>query len=312
MADTPLDARIADVRRFTRFYTRQIGLLQDSFLHSPFSLTEARVLYELFSHGRRTASEIAAALDLDHGYLSRILARFARKKLIVRERAKHDGRQSHISLTARGHKAFAPLDARSNKLAADMLRPLRVAEQRRVVGAMRDIETLIGGANAPKSERPAYSIRTHRSGDMGWVVAQHGIIYSLEYGWNSHIEEITAEIVANFLKNFDPARERCWIAEIDGEIVGSVFLVRETEDVARLRLLIVDSKARGLGIGRRLVQECVQFARGAGYRKITLWTHAVLKAARALYQQAGFKLVEQWVHDDFGKPEPSETWELEL
>jgi GNAT superfamily N-acetyltransferase len=190
-----------------------------------------------------------------------------------------------------------------------ILARLAPSDQQRVVGAMGMIEQLIESTPAGK---PAYTLRTHRPGDMGWVVERHGVLYENEYGWDSRIEALTAEIVSNFLKNFDPKRERCWIAEIDGAPVGSVFLVRDSDEVARLRLLIVDPAARGLGIGQRLVDECIGFARKAGYKKITLWTHGVLKAARAIYQRADFTLVEQWVHDEFGKPEASETWELKL
>jgi GNAT superfamily N-acetyltransferase len=207
--------------------------------------------------------------------------------------------------------AFAPIDQGSQEQVRGILARLVPADQQRVVGAMGMIEQLIEGEGAPAG-KPAYTLRTHRPGDMGWVVERHGVLYGQEYGWDARIEALTAEIVSNFLKNFEPERERCWIAEINGEPVGSVFLVRDSDQVARLRLLIVDPKARGLGIGKRLVDECIAFARHAGYRKITLWTHGVLIAARAIYQRAGFQLTEQWVHDEFGKPEASETWELQL
>jgi DNA-binding MarR family transcriptional regulator/GNAT superfamily N-acetyltransferase len=309
VATREFDERVGAVRRFNRFYTRQIGLLQDRLLQTPFSLTEARLLYELAHRSECTASALAGDLGLDHGYLSRILRRFADDGLITKARAAQDGRQSLLSLTAKGRKAFAPLDRRSHDQVAAMLRAISAPERKRVIAAMDDIEGILGGK--PASDR-SYILRPHRAGDMGWVVERHGVLYCQEYGWDSHIEALTAEIVATFLKNFDPARERCWIAEMDGERVGSVFLVRETDEVARLRLLLVEPQARGLGLGKRLVDECVHFAREAGYRKITLWTHAVLVAARAIYRQGGFTLTEQWVHDDFGKPEPSETWELTL
>ncbi len=300
------ERNIVAMRRFSRFYTRQIGLLRQSFLQSPFSLTEGRVLYELAARKNPTASEIGEELGLDAGYLSRILKNFAAKGLITRSQSHDDGRQSHLALTAKGRKAYAPLDRRSEDGVRELLAPLKGPDQKRVVDAMRTIEGLIG--NAPRE--PAVTLRPHRPGDMGWVVAQHGKVYPTEYGWNSHIEAITADIVSAFLKNHDAARERCWIAEMDGEIVGCVFLVRETDEIARLRLLMVDAQARGLGVGKMLVDECVRFAREAGYRGITLWTHAVLKAARGIYQRAGFALTKEWVHDDFGKPEASETWDL--
>ncbi len=302
------EQHIAAMRRFSRFYTRRIGLLQQSFLQSPFSLTEGRVLFELANRKRPTATALADDLGLDHGYLSRILRGFAEKGFVTRARSKEDGRQSLLTLTPKGRKAYAPLEERSQQQVSVLLRKLSPGDQKRVVSAMQTIETLIDG----ETKKPEVVLRPHRPGDMGWVVARHGALYAKDYGWNSHIEEITAEIVAAFLKNYDPARERCWMAELDGETVGSVFLVRETDEVARLRLLIVDPHARGFGIGKRLTQECIRFARASGYRKITLWTHAILTAARAIYQQAGFKRVEEWVHDEFGKPEASETWELEL
>jgi DNA-binding MarR family transcriptional regulator/predicted GNAT family acetyltransferase len=307
--DPAFEQRVAAVRRFTRFYTRRIGLLEEGLLQTPFSLTQARVLYELAQQREATATALASALDIDHGYLSRILRLFEERDLIDRRRSTEDGRQMVVSLTTKGHKAFAALDHRSQRETGGLLEHLAEAEQSRVVAAMDTIERLID-RNAGTTR--SYTLRPHRPGDMGWVVAQHGTVYATEYGWGSHIEAITAEIVGGFLKHFDPAREHCWIAEIDGEIVGSVFLVKESDEVARLRLLLVDAQARGLGLGRDLVEQCIVFARRVGYRKITLWTHGVLTAARAIYQKTGFRLVEQWVHDDFGKPEPSETWELTL
>jgi DNA-binding MarR family transcriptional regulator/GNAT superfamily N-acetyltransferase len=309
--DPAFDQRISAVRQFSRFYTREIGLLQAGWRDAPYSLTQARILYELARRDRCTASDIAAELGLDHGYLSRILTSFEKDKLISRERSKEDGRQIVLSITAKGRKAFAPHDERSQRDAGALLEKLSPEDQERMVNAMSTIEALVGhNEKQPRS----YSLRTHRPGDMGFVVARHGVIYGEEYGWDAGIEALTAEIVSNFLKNFDPVRERCWIAEIDGEPVGSVFLVKEPgkPDIARLRLLIVDPKVRGLGIGRRLVEECIRFGREAGYKQITLWTHAVLVGAREIYRQAGFKLTKEWVHDDFGKPEPAETWDLKL
>ena len=307
MLDSSFEQRVGAVRRFSRFYTRQIGLLQDGLLDTPFSLTQARVLYELAQQQTCTATELAAALGLDHGYLSRILRLFDERGLIAKRRGNEDGRQVVLSLTTKGRLAIARLDQLSQREMAAMLGKLDEAEQNRVVTAMDTIERLIG-----HNPDDAFSLREHRPGDMGWVVARHGALYRAEYGWDSHIEALTAEIVAGFLKTFDPARERCWIAEMDGEPVGSIFLVRDTDAVARVRLLIVDPKARGLGIGRRLVEEAITFAREAGYSSITLWTHKVLTAARMIYLKAGFKLVEEWVHDEFGKPEASETWQLDL
>jgi DNA-binding MarR family transcriptional regulator/GNAT superfamily N-acetyltransferase len=304
------EQRVGAVRRFSRFYTRRIGLLQDGLLETPFSLTQARVLYELAHKRDCTATDIVGALGLDHGYLSRILRNFEERGLISRKRAKEDGRQMVLALTAKGQLAFGALDKRSQNDVGAMLQGLSESEQQRVVTAMDTIETLI--EREPQAASRSYTLRPHRPGDMGWIVQKHGELYAKEYGWDSTIEAITADIVSAFLKNYDPKRERCWIAEIDGEPAGSVFLVRDSDEVARIRLLIVDPKARGLGIGRDLAERSIAFAREAGYRKITLWTHAVLTAARAIYERAGFKRTRQWVHEDFGKPLESETWELEL
>jgi DNA-binding MarR family transcriptional regulator/N-acetylglutamate synthase-like GNAT family acetyltransferase len=309
MPDPAFEERVGAVRRFSRFYTRRLGLLDEGLLESPFSLTQARVMYELAQQREATATALVAALKIDHGYLSRILRAFEERDLIVRQRDKNDGRQIVLSLTTKGHKAFAALDHRSQRETGNMLTHLDEADQARVVAAMGTIERLVD-RDATRDRH--YTLRPHRPGDMGWVVERHGTLYAAEYGWSSHIEAITAGIVGDFLKTFDPAREHCWIAEIDGERVGSAFLVKDSDEVARLRLLIVDPKARGLGLGRDLVRQCIAFARKAGYRKITLWTHGVLTAARAIYQKEGFELTRQWVHDDFGKPEPSESWELTL
>lgn len=308
--DPAFEQRVGAVRRFSRFYTRRIGLLQDGLLETPYSLTQARVLYELAHQRDCTATDIAGALGIDHGYLSRILRNFEERGLIRRKRAKQDGRQMVLALTAKGQLAFGALDKRSQNDMGAMLRGLSEAEQERVIAAMGTIETLI--ERKPQAAPRRYTLRPHRAGDMGWIVAKHGELYAREYGWDSTIEAITAEIVGTFLKNFDPKRERCWIAESDGEPVGSVFLVRDSDEVARIRLLIVDPKARGLGIGRDLVDRSIAFAREAGYRRITLWTHAVLITARAIYERAGFKRTRNWVHEDFGKPVESETWELAL
>jgi DNA-binding MarR family transcriptional regulator/GNAT superfamily N-acetyltransferase len=309
MAEIALAQRIAAVRRFNRFYTQRLGVLQEGFGKSPFSLAEARVLYELTQRDKATASEIGVELGLDAGYLSRILRGFAARGLIAKERSRADGRHIHLTLTARGRKAFAPLDAYSTEEVGRMLQALSVSDQARLVAATHTIETLIGGS--PKSSGP-YVLRPHRPGDMGWVVSRHGVVYGEEYGWDERLEALVAEIVASFLRDFDPERERCWIAERDGDNVGSVVLVKDSLRVARLRLLLVDRAARGLGLGARLVDECIRFARQAGYHKITLWTHSVLIAARHIYQSAGFQLVDTKSHEEFGKELVGETWELKL
>jgi DNA-binding MarR family transcriptional regulator/N-acetylglutamate synthase-like GNAT family acetyltransferase len=304
-----LDGRVHAVRRFNRFYTRQIGLLREGLSGSPFPLTEARVLYELANRTAPTATELSRDLGLDAGYLSRILRSFEKRGLLRRTPSTRDGRQHHLALTAQGRRAFAPLDARSHEETGGMLSALSAAEQARLVEAMRTIETLLGQRGEPKAP---YLLRLHQPGDMGWVVQCHGAVYAAEYGWDERFEALVAGIVARFIERYDPKRERCWIAERDGETVGSVFLVRHSETVGQLRLLIVDPKARGLGIGERLVGECVRFARQAGYRKVRLWTNSVLLAARHIYVKAGFRLVHKERHRSFGHDLIGETWELGL
>lgn len=304
-----LDQRIHAVRRFNRFYTRQIGLLREGLSGSPFPLTEARVLYELAHRERPTATELHRDLGLDAGYLSRILQGFERRDLLQKERSTADGRQSHLTLTARGRKAFAPLNTRSQEEVGGMLGGLSAIDQARVVEAMRTIEMLLGGHAEAKAP---YLLRHNHAGDMGAVIHLHGKLYAQEYGWDQTFEALVAHIAAKFIERYDARRERCWIAEVDGEVVGSVLLVKRSQTVGQLRLMIVDPRARGLGIGARLVSECIRFARQAGYRKITLWTNSVLLAARHLYAKAGFRLVKKEKHRSFGQDLVGETWELTL
>src|SRR5215470_1923553 len=309
MPDDALEQHVAAVRRFNRNYTRQIGVLQDGFLDTPYSLAEARVLYELAQRDKSTATQVAEQLGLDHGYLSRILRGFCERGLVVKTASPTDRRQSLLSLTTKGRMAYAELDQRSQADVAAMIGKLPTVDQDRVVAAMATIEGMLG-------EKPAlgipYILRSPRPGDMGWIVSRHGMVYSEEYGWDERLEALTAEIVAAFVRNYHPKRERCWIAEREGENVGSVLLMRETQDIARLRLLLVEPKARGLGIGARLVEEALRFARDARYRKVTLWTQSVLTAARRIYERAGFKLIHRETHDTFGKKLIGETWELDL
>jgi DNA-binding MarR family transcriptional regulator/GNAT superfamily N-acetyltransferase len=301
--------RVGAVRRFNRFYTQRIGVLGEGYLKSPFSLAEVRVLYELAHREAPTASELSKGLGLDAGYLSRILRGLRRRGLVDKRPSEADGRRSLLSLTARGRDAFAALDAASRDEIAAMLAALSAAEQGRLVGALRTVEGLLG----PRPEqRPSFLLRPHRPGDMGWIVHRHGALYAEEYGWDERFEALVAEIVAGFIRHYDPKRERCWMAEADGEVVGSVFLVKQSATVAKLRLLLVEPKARGLGLGTRLVDECVRFARSAGYRKVVLWTNNVLHAARRIYEGAGFRLVREEPHDHFGRGLVGQTWELRL
>src|SRR4029077_383026 len=307
-----LETRIAAVRRFSRFAPRHLGLLQESLVATPFSLAQARVLYELANRDSVTASELAADLDLDHGYLSRILRRFAEDGLLGKKRAASDGRQSVITITAKGRKAFAPLNKGSHDQVAAMLEQLSVAEQQRVVGAMNTVESLLGASSQSSAKMPAIILRPHQPGDMGWVTSAHGALYAAEYGWDITFEALVGKITAEFIENFDPKRERCWIAELDGERVGSVFVVRKNDEVAKLRLLIVDPRARGLKLGTKLVAEALRFAKSAGYSSMTLWTQSILTAARGIYQRAGFSLVAEEPHHSFGADLIGETWERDL
>jgi DNA-binding MarR family transcriptional regulator/GNAT superfamily N-acetyltransferase len=309
MVNAGLPDRVAAVRRFNRFYTQRIGLLHEGVYKSEFSLSQARVLYEIIHRDKPTAAEIAKDLGLDTGYLSRILRGFEARGWIVRETAAHDGRQNLLSVTPRGRKSFAPIELQTNQDVAALLADTTDAAQIKLCDAMTTIETLLG----PQPQIP-YILRPPRPGDMGWVVSRHGAIYSGEYGWNDCIESYTAEVVAAFMQKHDPQRERCWIAERAGQTIGCVFLVADPDNpsIAKLRLLLVEAEARGLGIGARLVDECIRLAREARYRKITLWTHSILTAARSIYERAGFTLVGTKAHSEFGPRLVGETWELEL
>lgn len=309
LSGSGFDRRVATVRRFNRFYTRQIGVLNNGYLESPFSLAEVRVLWELAHRPRATAGELGRELGLDAGYLSRILRGFQRRGFLDRWPSEVDGRQSYIRLTERGKEAFAPLNARSHHDIGALLGRLSQEDQGRLIEAMQTIERLLGAQPEP---RVPYLLRPHRPGDMGWVVQRHGELYFQEYGYNEEFEALVASIVAEFIQRFDPRRERCWIAEREGENVGSIFLVKKSDTVGKLRLFIVEPSARGLGIGKRLVEECIRFARQVGYLKIILWTQSDLYAARAIYDRAGFQLVAEEPHHSFGKDLVAETWELGL
>jgi DNA-binding MarR family transcriptional regulator/GNAT superfamily N-acetyltransferase len=308
MPEPSVDRQVSVVRAFNRFYTRKIGVL-DGMASSPFSLAEARVLYELAHRQQPTATDIRKELGLDAGYMSRILRDFERRKLVKREPSKTDERQRFLSLTGKGRKAFAPLDERSSHDIAAMLNALSLAERKQFVDAVETVRRVLGDKEEPKTP---YLLRQHEPGDMGWIVHRQAILYAQEYGWDGTYEALAAEIVAHFIKNYDPKRERAWIAEKDGQRVGAVFVAKDSEAVAKLRLLHVEREARGLGIGKRLVEECIRFARQAGYQRMTLWTQSILHAARDIYKKSGFEVVHEEKHHSFGKDLTAETWELDL
>jgi DNA-binding MarR family transcriptional regulator/N-acetylglutamate synthase-like GNAT family acetyltransferase len=302
--------QVDTVRRFNRFYTRQIGLLNEGLLDSPFSLTEVRALYELAHRGRPTAADLCKELGLDAGYLSRILRSLEKQGLLAKQNSPSDARQSLLSLTRKGRKVFEPLDGRSDEQVGAMLGKLSPVKQGELIHAMRAIESVLSPAEKSAS---AYLLRQHRPGDMGWVVQRHGELYWQEYRYDERFEALVAKIVADFIEKLDSSRERCWIAERDGEKVGSVFLVQKSKTISKLRLLLVEPSARGFGIGARLVSECVRFAREAGYTKMMLWTQSELRAARAIYQKAGFELVGKKRHQSWGRKDlAAETWEVRL
>jgi DNA-binding MarR family transcriptional regulator/GNAT superfamily N-acetyltransferase len=310
MAPQDLDGAVAAVRRFNRFYTRRIGVLERGFLESPFSLAEVRVLYEVAHRDGPTAGQLSEALGLDPGYLSRMVRRFEQQRLVARERSRHDARRHHLRLTPQGTRAFGQLEQRQRAAVQAMLHDLAPVQQQRLVRAMGTIETALDARRHPAEP---YVLRPPQPGDLGWVVHRHGVLYGQEYRYDETFEALVARIVADFVTHRRPNRERCWIAERGGAIVGSVLLVQRSPTVSQLRLLLVEPAARGLGIGRRLVEECLAFARRARYRKMVLWTQSELLAARRIYEATGFHLVDRERHDSFGRRGlVAETWETAL
>ncbi|OEZ49281.1 mycothiol acetyltransferase [Janthinobacterium sp. MP5059B] len=290
-----LGERTEIVRRFNRFYTHQIGVLHEHLLDSAFSLTEVRILYELAHREQLTSADLCRELGLNAGYLSRVIAGFEKQGLIAKTRSPTDARAAQLQLTEQGQRTLAPLVDASRREVAAMLERLPPTAQQELVAAMEHIQGLLGEPS------PAYILRNPQPGDMGWIIHRQAVLYTQEYGWNNEYEALVAEILAKFVQEFDPARERCWIAEKDGKVIGSVFIVRQDDTTAKLRLLYVDPSARGLGIGSRLVDECLRFSRQVGYTKMVLWTNSILTDARRIYDKAGFQLVEEEVHHSFGK-----------
>jgi DNA-binding MarR family transcriptional regulator/GNAT superfamily N-acetyltransferase len=307
--DSELASQIAAVRGFSRFYTRKLGIIEPKLLDSPWTLQEARIIYEIADRKRCTATELTRALGLDAGFLSRTLQALQRRQIVARKPSKADRRVTELALTGKGRAAFAELDNRSRGAVAALLGRLEAAEREAIVNAMTAIEHTL----EPPARQPAgFLLRSHRPGDIGWIVSRHGALYAQEYGWDISFEALAAEIAAQFVRSYDPAREHCWIAEIGGEPVGSILLVKASDQVAKLRLLLVEKKARGLGLGRALTRQCIRFAKDAGYGSITLWTQSILVAARGIYQRAGFRRVSEEKHHSFGVDLVGETWELEL
>jgi len=317
MSATPPRDRIEHVRAFNRFYTRRIGVLHEGLLHTDFTLTESRLLWELAHRDDLTATQLAQELDLDPGYLSRLLRALKERGLIRSTRAKDDARHQHLNLTAAGRRAFAPLDERSRSDIGALLGGLPETHQQQLLASMASVERLLDQAEPRKT---GYLLRPHRPGDIGWVISRHAALYADEYRWDIRFEALVARIAADFIERFDPAREACWIAERDGANVGSVFLVQARDETthapvdgtAQLRMLLLEPSARGLGIGARLVDECTRFARQAGYRKIMLWTNSILTAARGIYAKAGYTLVHTEPHHSFGHDLVGEIWEMPL
>jgi len=309
VSNAEFEDRIAAVRRFNRFYASRLGVLRDGLPHPPCSLAESRIIHEIANRDQVIAADLAKDLGLDPGHLSRTLDRLEQKGLIRKIPSPSDGRQRLLRLTPEGEETAALLDRRLREEIGEMLNHLSEQDQNRLIQAMNTIEQLLGeGLN----DSEPYILRQHEPGDMGWIVHMHGRFYAEEYGWDERFEALVAQICADFIRRYNPDRERCWIAEMDGQVVGSVMVVQESEDTAKIRLLVVDPRARGLGLGKRLVDECIRFARRKGYKKIVLWTNHVLVAARNIYQKAGFVKVKEEPHRNFGPELIGETWELTL
>lgn len=304
-----LSRTIASVRTFTRFYTRIIGLLDEGLLNSPYSMVEARVLFELGQEDEADLIRLRNDLGIDSGYMSRIVARLQAAGIVTTRRSATDARHQILKLTDQGRDAYAMLDGRSAEQIATLLQGLDLAQKRMVVTSMEHVQRLLSAQ--PREQLPL-TFRGPRSGDYGWIIERHGQLYADEFGWDERFEALVARIVADYMADHDPDRERCWIAERDGTRLGCVFVVRHTDDIAKLRLLIVDPLARGTGLGRALVRLCVAFAREAGYHHLVLWTNDVLIGARHIYETEGFQLAEQTPHADFGPPMVGESWALEL
>ena len=309
MAATSLASRIEAVRRFSRFYTRRIGVLEETLLHSPFTLPEGRLVYEIANRDRSTAQELCRDLGLDPGYVSRLLQGLEKRGCIGRKRSTADKRQTELTLTAKGQRLWGAMNEQSRQDIANLLAGLPVERQDRLVKALETVQRLL---DEPPEKRTPFTLRPHQPGDMGWIIRRQTQLYTNEYGWDGTFEAMLAEIAGKFIAKFDPKSDNCWIAERNGEMVGSVFLVRATRTTGQLRMLYVEASARGLGIGQRLVETCIQDARAKGYRKLMLWTNDILVSARKIYIAAGFRLIKEEKHDSFGKKLVGQFWSLDL
>ncbi len=309
MAGTTLACRIEAVRRFSRFYTRRIGVLEETLLNSPFTLQEGRLVYEIANRDRPTAQELCRDLGLDPGYVSRLLQGLQRRGCIVRRQSMEDRRQTELGLTAKGQRLWGAMNERSRQDIADLLADLPARRQERLVKALETVEELL---DEPPEKRAPFTLRPRQPGDVGWIIRRQTQLYAGEFGWDGSFEAMLAEIGGKFIEKFDPKTDNCWIAERNGEIAGSVFLVRATRMTGQLRMLYVEPSARGLGIGQRLVGECIEDARAKGYRKLILWTNDILVSARKIYIAAGFRLVKEERHQSFGKKLVGQYWVLDL
>ena len=309
MAATSLASRIEAVRRFSRFYTRRIGVLEETLLHSPFTLPEGRLVYEIANRDRSTAQELCRDLGLDPGYVSRLLQGLEKRGCIGRKRSTADKRQTELTLTAKGQRLWGAMNEQSRQDIANLLAGLPVERQDMLVKALETVQRLL---DEPPEKRTPFTLRPHQPGDMGWIIRRQTQLYTNEYGWDGTFEAMLAEIAGKFIAKFDPKSDNCWIAERNGEMVGSVFLVRATRTTGQLRMLYVEASARGLGIGQRLVETCIQDARAKGYRKLMLWTNDILVSARKIYIAAGFRLIKEEKHDSFGKKLVGQFWSLDL
>lgn len=309
MSPGDFDDQVAAVRGFSRFYTRKLGIIEPKLLHSPFTLQEARILYEIAHRPACTATDLTRDLGLDPGFLSRTLQALQRRQIVTRKPSKDDGRVNELSLTTKGRTAQAELERRAREEVGSLLASLDDRQRAAIVQAMTTIERTL---ERPAEKPAAFILRSHRPGDIGWVISSQAKAYAEEYGWDISYEALVAEICAQFIRNYDPAREHCWIAEANGEPLGSIFLVKASDEVAKLRLLLVEKKARGLGVGRALVEQCIRAARDKGYKEMTLWTQSILVAARGIYQAMGFRRVKEEPHHSFGVDLVGETWEMKL